>query len=137
LNVIASTNPLIVQDDVDEPRHRAADSVICRPFAGDDVIGGPSHLLVDLLPVLRPERRSMDLHKVVEAHAGDRDLRPGEHLGIPVLAEDVGVDMLRVHVEVPPEQGAEPGGVEHRAGAEDARGGYTGYRGEMRRPGAS
>ena len=75
----------------------------------------------------------MDLREVLEPHAGDRHLRPGEHFGIAVLAEHVGVDVLRIHVEVAPEQRAEAGGVQHRAGADDASGGHAAPGGEMRR----
>ena len=55
-----------------------------------------------------------------EAYLGDGDLAhaghaPDRHGGIPVLADDVGVDVAGIDGELPAQQVAEAGGIQHRA----------------------
>jgi hypothetical protein len=59
---------------------------------------------VDLLPLRIAERRTVSLGELLEVQPRDRGLRPDQHLRVAVLADDVGVDVVRVDAEVLAEQ---------------------------------
>ena len=69
---------LVVQQDVDDARHRAADAVVRRAFAGDDVVGGAPDLLVDAGTVCVRERDALNLGELIEPE-------PGSILTIPPI----------------------------------------------------
>src|SRR5690242_16956258 len=85
---------LIMEQHINDTRHRAADAIVSCALAGDDLVGGPSHILVDL-PSMRPcQRLAVNSGKVIEAQSRDGSLGPGQHFGISMFSQYVGVNVL-------------------------------------------
>ena len=110
---------LVVEDRLDDARHRQRHGVEGRALALDDLLAGRHHGLVDPRPRGLVQGRTSG-----RGVAGERDLAearhaPHRHRRVAVLADDVGVDVARVDRELLPEQVAEARGVERGAGADD------------------
>ena len=118
--------PLVLDDALGNAGHRHGDAVVGGALALDDLIGAVPHPLVDALGgsgvvVVAPE-----LAEPLQGDAGDVGAAPHRQLAVPVLADDEGVDVAAVHVQVLAQQELQPGGVQHGAGAEHPVGGIAG-----------
>ncbi len=56
----------------------------------------------------------------IDLFSGDEDVAPGDHAAVAVFAQEVGGDGAAIHAELHGELHLEAGGVEGRAGADDA-----------------
>src|SRR6185369_50214 len=70
---------LVVENHINDSRHRATDAVVGGAFAGDYLVGGVANVLVDRLPLGNAERPVLDFGEVIQAEAGDGGLRPNQH----------------------------------------------------------
>jgi hypothetical protein len=59
--------PLVVEQDIRNARHGAADAVVSRAFARDNVICGTTHLLVDVVSVLAAKGAPMNVRELLQA----------------------------------------------------------------------
>src|SRR5262249_8733898 len=95
MNARANTEnrALVVQDHVHDTGDGAADAIVGGTFAGNDVVRGASDVLVYLLPLGFAERLVAYSGELIETQPRYVRLRPDQHLGIAMLADDVRVDV--------------------------------------------
>jgi len=91
--------PPVAQDIARDPRQGAAHAIIGGPLALNNLIGGAAHSLVDGRALLAGQFVAAQGHKIAQRHVADVGQRPHQHLGVAVLAHDVGVDVGRIDAD--------------------------------------
>ena len=110
----------IADDRFADAFDRHGDAVVSGTFALDDLIGTVFDPFGDQLLLLFIVPEVFEHAVVFERQAGDLGAAPGDDLTVAVLADDIGVAVARVDADVVADHGLEAGGVEDRAGPEDA-----------------
>jgi len=112
---------LITEDGARNACHGESNRPVGGTFIVDDVVGGVTNGLLDAVLLSRPVGTdTADRAVLVEGHTGDVGHGPGGKLGVAMLAEDIGVDVVDINAAVVAEEVAEAGAIEDGAGADDA-----------------
>ena len=118
---------LVVEDGADDALHGQADGVVGGALALDDAVGGANHVVGDALTLGLVEHAAVKGGAPLgDRHTADLGGGPQGHLGVAVLTGDVAVDVLDGRAGLQGDEVPHPGGVQHRAGAEDLVLGQTG-----------
>ena len=111
---------LVADDGVADVLRGGSYAEIGRAFAFDNRIGRVAHFVIngtfdDFIQIFA------DLSGEAFNTGGSRDgAGPDQNLAVAVFADDVGMDGCGRDAEVASENAAEPGGIEHGTGAENA-----------------
>ena len=112
---------LITEDGARNASHSESNRPAGGTFIVDDVVGGVTNSLLDAVLLSRPVGTdTADRAVLVKGHTGDVGHRPDGKLGIAMLTEDVGVDVVDINAAVIAEEVSEAGAIEDGAGADDA-----------------
>ena len=109
---------MIVQDNVDNMRQRAADPVIGGPFSFDDGVSGPAHIKVNFISLIGIKPKAAQTAEIFQRHAANRHQRPCQHLGITMFSQHVAMEMPRVYSEITSHEGTKTSSIKHGAGAD-------------------
>ncbi len=114
---------LVVQARIHDALQGIADAVVRRTLQVDDLVGFVADIDIDVLQL--HEGDVVFIQVLQQGLAADVAVDPGNEAGVTVLAHDIGMDVgIRKAKEL--RQGvAQPGGIQHRAGADDLVRGKT------------
>ena len=117
---------LVAQDALHNAQQASRDREVGGSLAGNDLVGRVAHLPGNLSALFLFDLAAQSHAVIVQRHPGNVCQAPDWHLGIAMLADDISVHVARVKVEPSAKDGAEAGGIQHRASANHAAGRETG-----------
>ena len=110
----------VVENGADELCRRAGDSEFRAAFPVVFKIAAAVNFFEDVRMAVQFVFPRIFGKELIDRFSGDEDVAPGNHAAVAVLAQEVGGDGATIHAELRGQLHLETGGVERRAGADDA-----------------
>src|ERR1039457_1781212 len=109
---------LIVEDNIDNACQSASDPIIGGPFAFDDGVGGPAHIMVNFLSMIGIKLNTAQPAEIFQRRPTNGHQRPGQYFRIAMFTQHIAMNVLRVYPEMATQKGTKTGRIKHGAGAE-------------------